>query len=271
MIIIENLKRLYGLLKHTLLEKKQSKLNNLNHDSLNLYNKGYYEFNVDIGEKKFSEIVENSINKYFPETRGDRRLFAVEEESEEIKEFLFKILANHKDNIKSVSSIKKLYLHAVMAGQLKNNEIKASSGGDWHIDHHFELFKIIIYLTDVDKQNGPFSYLEGSQSKLIQFFTLAFFKLFSKNPTRFSKKSMEVIKKIFGLKLKTFTGKKGSCIVFNSAGIHRGLEIESGERISLTAYIFPFRKDNNIIEERNKHMNIPKNLIKKNYDNFFNL
>ena len=118
MIIIENLKRLYGLLKHTLLEKKQSKLNNLNYDSLNLYNKGYYEFNVDIGEKKFSEIVENSINKYFPETKGDRRLFAVEEESEEIKEFLFKILANHKDNIKSVSSIKKLYLHAVMAGQL---------------------------------------------------------------------------------------------------------------------------------------------------------
>ena len=126
-------------------------------------------------------------------------------------------------------------------------------------------------MTDVDKQNGPFSYLEGSQSKLIQFFTLAFFKLFSKNPTRFSKKSMEVIKKIFGLKLKTFTGKKGSCIVFNSAGIHRGLEIESGERISLTAYIFPFRKDNNIIDDRNKHMNIPKNLIKKNYDNFFNL
>ena len=41
--------------------------------------------------------------------------------------------------------------------------------------------------------------------------------------------------------------------------------------VSITAYIFPFRKDNNIIYERNKHMNIPANLIKKNYENFLKL
>ena len=133
------------------------------------------------------------------------------------------------------------------------------------------MFKIIVYLSDVDKKNGPFSYLEGSHSKLIQLLILLFFKFFSKEPTRFSKKFIDIIKKLFFLKQKIFTGKKGTGIVFNSAGIHKGLIIENGERISITAYIYPFRKDNDIIYKRNKHMKIPSNLIKKNYENFHKL
>ena len=81
-----------------------------------------------------------------------------------------------------------------MAGHLINDKPNSSSGGDgndeWHIDQHFELFKIIVYLSDVNEKNGPFSYLEGSHSKLIQLLILFFFKLFSKDPTRLSKKLM---------------------------------------------------------------------------------
>ena len=271
MIIVENCKRLYGLLKHAIFGKDKNKPNNLDRNAFNLFNKGYYEFSVNIDDKNFDNIATNSIKKYFPHSKGDRRLFSIEEENEEIKIFFLKILDDHKENIKSVSTIKRLYLHSIMAGHLKNDEIKASSGGDWHIDQHFELFKIIIYLSDVDEANGPFSYIEGSHSKFIQFFTLFFFKFFSKNPTRFTNKLMKIIKKTFNLKQKIFTGKKGSCIIFNSAGIHRGLEIENGERISLTAYIFPFREDNKIIDERNKHMNIPSELLKQDYKNFVKL
>ncbi len=275
MIIIENFKRLYGLLKHCLHIKTKKKIDNFNKESLHLIKKGYYEFKVDIEEKNFHQIIINSINKYFPNSKGDRRLFSIEEESKEINEFFLYILNKHKENILKVSSIKNLYLHSVMAGHLINDKPNSSSGGDgddeWHIDQHFELFKIIVYLSDVDEKNGPFSYLEGSHSKLIQLFILFFFKLFSKDPTRLSKKLTGIIKKLFFLNQKTFIGKKGTCIVFNSAGIHKGLIIENGERISITAYIFPFRKDNNIIYERNKHMNIPANLIKKNYENFLKL
>ena len=271
MIILENCKRLYGLFKHSLFEKSKNKANALSGNALNLFNKGYYECTVDLDDKNYDQIATNSIKKYFPKSKGDRRLFSIEEENEEIKKFFFKILDGHKMNIKSVSTIKKLYLHSIMAGHLKNDEKNASSGGDWHIDHHFELFKIIVYLSDVDETNGPFSYIEGSHSKFIQLFTLCFFKFFSRNPTRFSNKLMETIKKIFKLKQKIFTGKKGSCIIFNSAGIHRGLEIERGERIALTAYIFPFREDNKIIDDRNKHMNIPSNLLKQDFKNFVQL
>ena len=47
-----------------------------------------------------------------------------------------------------------------MGGFLQNAE-KVSSGGGWHRDHHFELFKVMVYLSDVDKNNGPFSYIEN--------------------------------------------------------------------------------------------------------------
>ena len=83
--------------------------------------------------------------------------------SKEINEFALYILNKHKENILKVSSIKNLY-HSVMAGHLINDKPNSSSGGDgddeWHIDQHFELFKIIVYLSDVDEKNGPFSDLE---------------------------------------------------------------------------------------------------------------
>ena len=78
MIIIENIKRLYGLLKHCLLVKSNKKIDNFNNESLDLIKKGYYEFKVDIEEKNFHQIIINSINKYFPNSKGDRRLFSIE-------------------------------------------------------------------------------------------------------------------------------------------------------------------------------------------------
>ena len=268
---LNNIKRAYSLIRHAIIEKIFRKISFSNDFQKSLYKKGYYTFKIDIQDNKLEKLVINSINKYFPNEKGDTRLFAIEEESKEIKNFFFDIIDTHKEHIKAVSTIKQLYLHSIMGGHLTKKSEKTSSGGDWHVDHHFELYKIMIYLSDVEEKNGPFSYLEGSHSKLVQFFHLIFFKFFSQNPTRFSESSMKIIKKIFQLQKKIFVGKKGTVIVFNSAGIHRGIDIEKDKRTSLTAYIYPATTNNHLIKERNSHMKVPQNLIKEDYANFLTL
>jgi len=268
----ENLIRIYKLLRHIIIKfffiKEKSFEDNLM-QSLN--SKGYYvckEGEIDF--EKLSSIIKRSIQKYFPSNSGDTRLYGIDDESIIVKENFYKILDSHKNRIKTVSTIKKLYLHCTMGGYLKNKK-DASSGGGWHRDHHFELFKVMIYISDVNEQNGPFSYIEKSHSKINQLLTLFFLKLFSKNITRYSEDSINLICKIFNYKKKIFLGKKGTCIIFNSSGIHRGLEISGGERLALTAYIYPYTDNEKILHERSKHMNIPDSLRKKNIKDYVQL
>ena len=265
----QNIIRVYQLFRHTIINflfKKKTKFD----DDLaeNLSKRGYYHFEVgDTNFDNLTEILKTKIKKYFPEKLGDTRLYGIDDESAEVKNYFHKIINQQKKRIKSVSTIKNLYLHCTMGGFLQNIN-KTSSGGGWHRDHHFELFKIMIYLSDVSEDNGPFSYLEGSHTKLSQLLCLLIFKLFSKKTTRYSQTLIKYVKIIFRYRQKTFTGKKGTCIVFNSSGLHRGLEIKSGERLALTAYIYPYTTNNKTLYERSKHMEIPDVLQKKNIKDY---
>ena len=267
----QNLIRLFKLLKHTTINslfKKQP----LFEDSLTkeLYNKGYYVTNVE--DKDFNElskIIKEKIKKYFPNKTGDTRLYGIDEESSLIKEYFHKIILNEKKRIKEVSTIKKLYLHCTMGGYLEYQK-GASSGGGWHRDHHFELFKVMLYLTDVTIDNGPFTYLEKSHSKLSQFLCLLL-KFFSKETTRYSNNLVKMIKFFLRYKQKIFIAKKGTCIVFNSSGLHRGLKIKSGDRLALTAYIFSYTEDKNVLDKRSSHMKMPSNLVRKQIDQYLTL
>ena len=42
---------------------------------------------------------------------------------------------------------------------IKNNE---GSGGGWHKDAYYTQFKSILYLTDVNNENGPFELIRNS-------------------------------------------------------------------------------------------------------------
>lgn len=267
----QNFLRSYKLLRHSLINLFYTKKKF--HDSLmiNLDRNGYYEFNInDLDFENLSSIVINKVEKYSSDKKADARLYGIDDESQIIKEKFHKIIMQEKERIKSVSTIKNLYLHCTMGGYLKN-ESGACSGGGWHRDHHFELYKLMIYLSDVNLENGPFCYLEGSHKKFNQFISLFFFKLFSSHQTRYSEKLVRLQKFIFRYKQKKFIGKKGSCIVFNSSGLHRGLEIKEGSRIALTAYIYPYTKDQNLLNERSEHMNIPKELRKNKIQDYLKL
>lgn len=56
--------------------------------------------------------------------------------------------------------------------------------------------------------------------------------------------------------------------IFNSSVLHRGLEILSGERLALTAYIYPCTDSEKILLERSNRMNIPDDLQKKNIKDY---
>ena len=70
-----------------------------------------------------------------------------------------------------------------MAGHLINDKPNSSSGGDgndeWHIDQHFELFKIIVYLSDVNEKWSILIF-RRFYSKLIQLLILFSLNSFQK-------------------------------------------------------------------------------------------
>ena len=117
-----------------------------------------------------------------------------------------------------------------------------SSGGGWHRDSFFSQFKAILYLTDVEKNNGPFEILPGSHhlSSVLSGINrvgLGFMQ------NRISDNEVEIFERKLSLKRKTFTGNAGTLILFNSTTIHRGSPIFTGERLALTNYYYPISID----------------------------
>lgn len=261
-VLFVNIKNVYMLFKHSFLnfflKKKITADPDLNLKFLKqIKKKGFYEFIIE--EKNldnFKEIVKQEIKKYYPKSEGDTRLYGIENASSIINDFFSKIIEKEIKLLDSSKTINKdLYVHAIMGGCLENKNL-TSSGGGWHRDHYFEQYKVMIYLTDVKTENGPFSYLIKSHYKFYQGLSLLLFKLFSKNHTRFTDFSIKILKLLL-FEQRIFVGKKGTCIVFNATGLHRGLPITEGERVSLTAYIFEKSNNKELYDARSDHMNIP--------------
>ncbi len=96
---------------------------------------------------------------------------------------------------------------------------------------HFDMerikwLKIFIYLTDVDLDNGPHVFVEGSHrsGQIPKTFL-------EKNYTRLSDE--EVIQAFGKEKLITFTGAKGTIIIEDTRGLHKGNHLIKGERLML--------------------------------------
>ena len=113
-------------------------------------------------------------------------------------------------------------------GVLQFNDNDKSSGGGWHVDNHNPQFKALLYLTDVNINNGPFAMI--SPPLLSKDYT----SISQNKNTRFPDKISEDYKK----NIHYLTGNSGDVIVVNTQYIHRGTIIKEGERISLTNYYY---------------------------------
>ena len=113
-------------------------------------------------------------------------------------------------------------------GILKHNKGDECSGGGWHVDNHNPQFKALLYLTNVNLNNGPFAIISPP-------ITSKDYNPISKEKnTRFPDKIQEDYKD----NIHYLTGNVGDVIVVNTQNIHRGTTIKQGERISLTNYYY---------------------------------
>lgn len=104
------------------------------------------------------------------------------------------------------------------------------SGGGWHRDTRFQnQYKCIVYLTDCNEGNGNFAYLRKSHLNN-SIYVLTRFMDFFKKPR------YDYLKKIFNKFSTNIYGQRGTAIIVNTTGIHRGTPVSNGERHALTIY-----------------------------------
>jgi hypothetical protein len=101
---------------------------------------------------------------------------------------------------------------------------RAERTQQFHQDYdgiHF--LKVFIYLSDVTANTGPHRYIAGSIHNIIA-------------PSGYqpsTRLSNEFVKKVYGDKIKTFTGKMGTMIIENTNGFHAGTPVQKGNRLIL--------------------------------------
>jgi ectoine hydroxylase-related dioxygenase (phytanoyl-CoA dioxygenase family) len=191
----------------------------------------------DLIKNELDDIFNNKkeIVKKF-DNSADNRLFNAENFSKNIKNFS---INNEIKDIGSIYFNTEIESVTTLANKLVYNPMaKVGSGGDWHRDNYNTEIKAMLYLTDVQEENGPLEIIKNSQYFIA---TLgANIKLKNKFPnTRFDNDEIQDFIKNNNLNTKLVTGKKGTLVLFNSSGIHRGAPIKKGERYALTNYYYP--------------------------------
>ena len=93
---------------------------------------------------------------------GDSRIFGAEDLSKNIQKFYDHPLLNRLANAYSAVTT---CCGFTLAGRIKASGNEYGSGGPWHRDSYFRQFKSLIYLTDVNENNGPFQIIRFSQSQ----------------------------------------------------------------------------------------------------------
>jgi hypothetical protein len=116
------------------------------------------------------------------------------------------------------------------------------SGSGWHRDSPFShQFKAILYLSDVGPDNGPFQYIKGSHRKEPLVAAARSLGL-SYQTYRFPTEQIERLERENVMPSPTtFTGRRGTLLLADTRGLHRGQPLRAGARLALTRYYFPRR------------------------------
>jgi len=196
--------------------------------------------------------------KEFVHKREDLRIFGAEELSENIMKFsdneLFNKLANAYNAVPTRCGF-------TLAGKIEATGQEYGSGGSWHRDSYFRQFKSIIYLNDVDENNGPFQLVKYShlpKKKLEDKKTAQLEEMHSS----FNQENVEKILKDNPKRLKTFTGKAGTVLLVDSSIIHRGVPLKQGVRYALTNYFFEKTQLNQHTIEHFSPLVAPEKILK---------
>jgi len=218
---------------------------------LELKNNGYAIIKSFISKSECQLIIndiENFIIKkkeltWHDENFSDQRIQGAENISLNINNFFNNQLLIEIGNHYYRGELKNLMTMANKTTFVENNK---GSGQGWHRDGLNFQYKSILYLVDVDQNNGSFQLIEGSH-KLINIFKSCLKYSLDPFNTRIEN---NIAKKIIGVSensLKTITGKTGDVILVDTSLIHRGSPLKNGYRYALTNYYYPKNIINNYL------------------------
>ena len=163
-------------------------------------------------------------------TSGDSRVFKMENKFDTAKRF-----ASEETFLEIGSAYfgSPIISHFVLGGKVQfNPDVVTNSGGGWHRDNRMKQIKTIVYLTDVNEKSGGFMFLPSSN--LYDLTT----RDGSGKVTRYSDETVEEFCNQNNFEPFHVTGKKGTVIFVDTSYIHRGANIQEGERYTYTNYYF---------------------------------
>jgi hypothetical protein len=205
--------------------------------------KGFYVWENFLDDETCDRIrnsIDNLTEKYSEsiwrdEEDADNRIYNAELLDKDIRDF------NQHEALKNLAG---RYLHTrttpfvTLANRIKaKSGENRGSGGGWHRDtNYIHQFKSIVYLNDVNSENGPFQYVSGTQFKGTLFEFRKFGIKLDQN--RLNDEEVERIVDGSDYSITEFTAKRGTCLLVDTSGIHRGKPLMKGERYALTNYFY---------------------------------
>lgn len=224
----------------------------------NIRSKGYFVWKNFIDHKECENLIleVNRLitNKEFLKeyNSSDYRIYGGNFLSSSIKKFNENLIL---EKIGSAFLKMKTKAMFTLTAKVKFTESNLGSGQGWHRDTVKPYqFKTLLYLSNVNEDNGPFQILDGTNKKFSLFENLIKFK-FSFNKNRFNESEINKMQK--EKKIITFTANKGDLIIFNSYCIHRGSPLKNGNRYALTNYYFPENFISNNLEKLINKFKLP--------------
>lgn len=167
--------------------------------------------------------------------KSDQRIYGANNASEIIEKFsmdpLLASIATQYNRNKTRSAF-------TLCARLPYAKENQGSGEGWHRDAFFRQFKAILYLSDVDLENGPFQVIYDSHKlnmvlRDIKKGGLGYMQY------RITDDQVGRITAQDPVRLNTYAGKAGTLILVDTSSIHRGMPIRAGIRYALTNYYFP--------------------------------
>jgi len=241
-----------------------SQINDKEKEILLKIQKDGYAVIPDFFDKKLCDACIDDIEwmlknkKEFVQKQSDLRIFGAEELSNNIMKF-----ANHELLNKLANTYNAVPTCCVftLANKIESSGQEFGSGKSWHRDSFFRQFKSLLYLNDVDENNGPFQLLVNShKSKQIKEDTKS--GNFEQMQSRFNVDEVGKAIKKNPNRLHTLTGKAGTLVLVDTSVIHRGMPLKKGVRYALTNYFIEKTQINSHLLEHFSPVVSPEKVIK---------
>ncbi len=208
----------------------------LNKDGIVIIPNYYNEAQCELLVKEVDDLILKYKDTLWEDELGsDKRLWGSEKLSNLFAKF-------HEDTfLKEIGEAyyeSEVYNATTLTNRISYCNNNLGSGGGWHRDNGFhKQFKSIIYLSDVEIDNGPFTYLKGTHKHYNDFKG----KLSGSVDKYESRLGEDFINKVveLGYDKQTYTANRGTLILVDTKGIHRGNPLLSGSRYAMFNYFYP--------------------------------